>query len=261
MTLKFTALPGYTSRENKMNDQLNELFAKWYAYLKAGAAGRFDPATFIPDGFYPQYTTQKKKILFIGREGLWEPGANYIDLLYGWYTNKDDTKNDDHKKLVNGHKFHRLLLKISYGLNHGCLPWAEIPDADKLTETFGVPGGFSFAFMNLSKLSNATEHWRLTPKAVNDFLECSNASGDNFFNREISIFEPNLIITMNFRDKWLNSLGECKTLPAATNQLGQNLLEVNGRETLLLNAYHFSAVNKSDQTAYYDLYRSTVFWT
>jgi hypothetical protein len=143
------------------------------------------------------------------------------------------------------------LLKIAYGLNHGCLPWAEIPPASALAETFACPGGLSFAFMNFSKLSNETKSRRPHWPAIAAFLECSKGSGGHFFNREIGILDPDLIIAMNLNDEWLNSLGEIKTLASSHEKLGHCLLKVNGRETLLLNSFHFSA-RKSDLADYYE---------
>ena len=243
-----TTLAGYTSQEREMNRRLNGLFAEWRACLKAGAAGRFDPAWFVTDGFYPRYTEQKKKILFIGREAYGIAGGSYIDELHACYKN-----NSIGNTSIGQYPFHRRLFYVAWGLTNGCQPWPEIPAVTALTPGLAEPGGLSFAFMNFSKLSNETDTpTKLNYPVVEAFLECTQASGGDFFNREIGILEPDLIITMKFWDEWLYSLGELKTLPSGNDKLGRYFLKVNGRETLLLNGFHFSARNKCDRCDFYD---------
>jgi hypothetical protein len=59
-----------------MNRRLNELFAEWYACLKARMAGRFYPVEFVTDGFYPRCTEQKKKIYFFAMKTS-NPGRSF----------------------------------------------------------------------------------------------------------------------------------------------------------------------------------------
>jgi hypothetical protein len=119
-----------------------------------------------------------------------------------------------------------------------------------LTAAFACPGGLSFAFMNFSKLSNETDFSaKLNLPAVTAFLECSQGAGTNFFNREISILEPDLIITMNL-NKWLAALGEYE-LVEQLPKVERLRLKAGGRSIPLLNTYHFSALKK-DQDDYYD---------
>jgi len=250
--ITLTALEGYTPREREMNQKLNELFAEWHFCLKAGAtAGNFNPewpAWFVTDGFYPLYTEQKKKILFLGRESYGLAGHSYIDELYGYY--KGNTVGG---ATVGQYPFHRRLFYVAWGLTHDCQPWSEIPVISDLAVSLAEPGGFSFAFMNFCKLSNETEaSTRLNESAVAAFLECSKAAGGDFFNREIGILEPDLIITMKFREEWLNSLGEIRSLPSSNAELGQFQLKVGGRDILLLNSFHYSERFKKDKDDYYD---------
>ena len=240
-----TTLNGYTPQEQEMNLKLNELFEEWFGCLKEKAVGRFDPTWFVTDGSYPRYTEQKTKVLFIGREAHSIAGSSYIDVLYNAY--KTNYIGGRH---INKYAFHRRLFYIAYGLTHNCPPWTEIPYPGDITADFACPSGLSFAFMNLSKLSNETNHpTRMNWSVVTPFIECCQNAGTNFFNREIAILKPDIIITMNFY-YCLTALGELETLEPHP-YADRLLLKVDGRSIPLLNTYHFSAI-KSDLDVFYN---------
>jgi hypothetical protein len=199
----------------------------------------------VADGFFPQYTEQKRKILFIGRESV-QIGSCYIDVLYKAY--KEGLVGG---KALDQYLFHSRLLKIAYGFTHECCPWTEIPEASEIAATFAEPGGLSFALMNFCKLSNETGGSALDRQAVAAFLEISRAAGKQFFNREINVIQPDLIITMNFEDNWLYSLGTLADLKKVKGVDGY-LLAVGDRQIPLLNSFHFSAWNKTDPDDFYD---------
>ena len=63
----------YTLQEEiELNDKLNALFSEWGKELKSRKISN----KVIKDGFYPFYTQQKPKILFVGRESL---GRDWCD--------------------------------------------------------------------------------------------------------------------------------------------------------------------------------------
>ena len=250
---QISCLAGYTEREQEMNRRLNELFEEWYACVKAGAEGpfkgRFDPAWFVTDGFYPRYTEQKPKILFIGREAHGIGGGSYIDVLHKCYRT-----NYIGERHINKYQFHYRQFYIAYGLTNHYPSFEALPQASELTPNFATPGGLSFAFMNFSKLSNETANpTRLNRPIVESFLECSRASGENFFNREIAIIEPDLIIAARLFPEWLDSgcLGELKKMPPVNEYVNCYLLKVKDQEIPLLNPFHFSAIKK-DKEHFYD---------
>ena len=240
-------LEGYTPEEQRMNNELNKLFDAWCSFLNTDEIkNRFCIEHFVSDGFFPHYTAQNIKILFIGREALNIGGCSYIDIIHKCYKN-----NYIYDRHINSHPFHRKLFKIAYGLTHGCPHWEEIPSPSDLTDSFATCDGLSFAFMNLSKISNETERWTADYATINSFLEDSAQSRMNFINKEIEILSPDLIITMNFADKF-KYLGNIKAIPGNDGgTVHRYELEVNGKMIPLFGTYHFSAV-KSDCNDFYN---------
>jgi hypothetical protein len=247
--LEFTEIEGFTPKEKKMNTALSELFSAWQESIKSmEGENTFWAEYFVSDGFYPRYTEQKNKVLFIGREshsGM--AGQSYIYLLYKAYM----------EKKINGialerYAFHRRLLKIAYGLTHECCLWKEIPRATDIASTLGKEGGISFAFMNLSKISNEEpegSYKQSNQKQIKSFLEATRDSGRDFIAEEIELLAPDLIIAMNFADKF-EYLGLPEKL---TGDADAHLwrLTVKGKKYPLIDAYHFAAAKK-ERAVFYD---------
>ena len=225
--------------EIKLNAELHRLFEDWKEHIKGVKLyDGYSAKNFIKDGFYPFYTRQSKKILFIGREAYGIDGEkSYIDLLLKCY--KENSVGD---KKLDAWQFHNLMFKITYSLCNNCFDWKKIPSASKLTKNFGTPDGISFAFMNISKFSNE-ETWSLNKKLVNSFIN----NAEDFIAKEIKLLNPDLVITMNFG----NNVELCGNLERieekSTPDVGLYWLDLGTRKILLADTWHFSAPNKSPE--------------
>ena len=227
--------------EQKLHAELLSLLDEW---KKIVCTDQTSSNLFVEDGFYPFYTQQPVKILFVGREALGMAGLNYIDVLFDAYKNKIVGE-----KPIDGYKFHRLLFYIAYGIIHRETDWKKIPYASELADNFGTPSGISFAFMNLSKFSNESDSWEADNLLIDSFLEKSQKAKANLFNKEIELLSPDLIFTMNLEER-INFLGEI-----TERQNGYDVdfmkLKAGTRQIPLLNTWHFASPNKSEYQNYY----------
>ena len=73
----------YPDSELGLKEKIENLNGEWLDFLKEQLPNESCniERLFVSDGFYPYYTSQKKKILFIGREALGIGGWNYMELL------------------------------------------------------------------------------------------------------------------------------------------------------------------------------------
>ncbi|MDR2050502.1 MAG: hypothetical protein LBQ63_01845 [Deltaproteobacteria bacterium] len=246
---QFTEIEGFTLKEKEMNATLCELFSAWKESIKSmEGENTFWTEYFVSDGFYPRYTEQKTKVLFLGRESHGGMGGySYIYLIYKGYMEKIIDG-----KALEQYALHRRLLKITYGLMHNLCPWEDIPKAADIASTLGKEGGISFAFMNLCKIDNEEPegaHKNCNWGQIGSFLEATKNSGRDFIAEEIDILAPDVIIDMNLCDKF-DYLGETEKL---TNDANAHLwrLIVKGKKYPLIDAYHFAA-KKGDQADFYD---------
>lgn len=62
----------YPESELDLKEKIENLNGEWLDFLKEQLPNESCniEKLFVSDGFYPYYTSQKKKILFIGREAL-----------------------------------------------------------------------------------------------------------------------------------------------------------------------------------------------
>ncbi len=245
---QFLEMDGFTDKEKELNAVLAALFADWLEVLRnAESEYAFLAEHFVSDGFYPRYTEQRPKILFIGRESHGMAGHSATLLLYNAYRERKVNG-----KALERHAFHKRLLKVAYGLTHGCCPWAEIPRATDLAASFGKEGGLSFAFMNLCKISNEAPEGdfnRCNQNQMFGFLEATRQSGRNFLAEEIDLLDPEVIIAMNFADNFFR-LGHVEQL---TDRADAHLwrLTTRGKSYPLIDTYHFAAPME-DQAVFYD---------
>ncbi|UZE97276.1 hypothetical protein [Alkalimarinus alittae] len=236
----------YPENELVIQNELNSVFREWSSF----AIGKPFPNKrtsddMVLDGFYPYYSKQKCKVLFVGRESLGLTGDNYIDLLHHIYT----TKKTIGDKTLNQHRFHALMFYITYGLNNDCCHWNDIPMATEIADTFASERGISFAFMNLSKLSNDTDDWNADWALIDGFVDVFNDSPVNYFANQIDTVCPDIILTMNLESR-LKVLGEVSVIEYGECASYYTLRTAN-KKYLLIDLYHFSAI-KSQQSCYYE---------
>lgn len=201
---------------------------------------------FVADGFYPYYFQQKIKLLFVGRESLGMSGLDYISELFNAY--KNNRIGNCHINQP-GCSFHNRLMYVAYGLLNGMPEWQTIDYADKLTPRFGEKDGFSFAFMNISKLSNESANWQANWRLINAAVKASTHER-NFIQEEVALLEPDVVIAMHLDKAHLDSIGSSKLLEENQN-ISAYALKTANRLTLLLNTWHFSAPNKKDISEIY----------
>jgi len=221
--------------------KLETLFTEWHQHFTINSSTLLKHAAddMVCDGFYPHYFSQRKRILFVGREARQISGLNYIDLLLRAYR-EGKWIGDQH---LNVNKFHSRMLYIAYGIANGMPEWKDIPNASLIGDTFGSPDGLSFAFMNISKLSNEADEWPSDWETINlaHGLSCQSR---RFNQEQVAILEPHIVITMNLGEK-IKSLGNL-TLIEQTEQIRSFWLENDGHRSLLIDTWHFSARNKDD---------------
>ena len=240
----------YPNEELSLKQAINELNRDWYSCICKNSVSDLS-SLYVSDGFYPYYTHQKIKILFIGKESL-EVSGDYIEELF-----KAIKLGKIGDKTLNEHKFHALMLYVVYGLQHNCLDYNNIPCATEISKNFATPNGISYAFMNLSKFSNESGHWISDDALIDSFLRISSMSPENYFAKEIEILNPDLIIGMNLnedekKDRY-KFLGELK-YPTHYGNKGQvcaQKLITRYREYNFIDCYHFSAPNKKWDEDYY----------
>lgn len=235
----------YAPEEHALFDSLENLFVEWQLALSKSdnpiVRDSADEMTW--DGFYPWYSRQPKKILFLGRDSYGLEGCSYINVFYDIYR---ENKLIGGSKSLNQSFFHARMLRIAWGLLNGMPEWEDIPLADSIGNQFGTPDGISFAFMNLCKIRNASNGTQADFPAIHAFCE-ESTKGRNFIAEQISLLAPDLVIAMNFADL-LDYVGEC--VPVEQGKVAKSRLFANGHECLALDSWHFSAT-KSHVEDYY----------
>lgn len=230
--------------EHEQLSTLNKLFSTWHNDAKQISFDNNKTANDIVfDGFYPYFSKQSCKVLFIGRESLGLTGDHYLDLLHGCY--KAGRLGD---KSLNQSQFHALMLRIAYGLNNNCCSWDDIPTATEIANAFATADGISFAFMNLSKFSNESDDYQADWPLIDSFINSFTNEKENHFNKQIEIINPDIIVTMNL-EKRLGALGERTSLEYTPNA-AYFRLKCADRDILLMDLHHFSAV-KTHEEAFY----------
>ena len=236
----------YPLKEWASLDQLEALFRDWrecYANSQ-NTLVRAQSQKIVTDGFYPFYFQQSTQILFVGREARGIEGCDYLDILFHEYRGRQEIGG----RHLNFDAFHSRMLYIAWGLLNGMPDWETIPWANEIASSFGSESGISFAFMNLSKLSNESDQW-LSDWEMIKASHDSATSTRNFIREEVALLKPNIVITMNLGDR-LKALGNMELIEQTTN-VNSYWLDSDGHRSLMLDCYHFSAPGKSHVASYY----------
>jgi hypothetical protein len=225
----------------------SKLLHDWKSYISDKMKIKGYPSdVFVPDGFYPYYYSQKTKVLFIAAECTGLNGRDYIEIIYGAYK---ENRIGDPEQHINQYKFHERMFRITYGINNDFPEYDETPRPSELTGAFATDKGISFAFIELSKFSNDTGNYRKNYKAIHDFIDMSQGKEKNFWNDQIKILDPDLIITMNLKD-YLNNLGKI-TVINDEKYPREYTLEVGNKKVTLIDTHHFSYLKES-KSYFYD---------
>lgn len=241
----------YPAGEHHLIDQLERLFSQWKQTVDVASVPGLSGNMLVTDGFYPHYTKQKIRLLFIGRETLEMEGEDYIDVLFSAYK-----ENRVAGTSLNSHQFHSLMLRLAWAVQNQLPPWEQVPSASSLVHQLGVEGGFSFAFVNLSKFSNESGNWQVDRNLINSFisLSCpqvtSQASTTNLILKEIGLLAPDLIITMNIGE-YFQKIGRFNPVEYGGDVSLYHLELQDGKKVPVVDTHHFSAPGKSPQRDYY----------
>lgn len=210
--------------------------------------------SFVRDGFYPGYSVQPIRVLFVGRESL-SMWGDYTERMYEMYQS-----NRIGSATVNQYKFHALLFYVAYGFTHGFPEWKDIPWASDLAKSMeNVKKGTSFAFMNLSKFSNWNEkEWTVDWELIKRSMDATRDGDENLLAKEIDILDPHVICSMNIAEslKEIAVQSESVDLPAeykaVTSDVKLYQMKFMNNKQLVVDMWHFSAPGKPWQKCYYD---------
>ena len=245
-------------REIQMHSELCELGEKWRkSIMQNESLARFS-VNFYMDGFYPYYTRQNCRVLFVGREACWLNGGNYIETVC-----KSIQADNFNGWTVNQYPFHKRQFYLAYGIlkfvKDGVFPkWEAVPwasemakrifaksDADSdIGNTFGGLHSISWAFINLSKISNNSGNWQIGDTY---YSFTNDAKNREYTRKEIKLLAPNIIIGANVPEL-AEILGYAS--PSKDNA-NCYYYSPNGDFPHFLNCWHFSAT-KADKTAFYN---------
>lgn len=238
--MNFRPQISYPECENHKIASLENLFRDWHQHFAANSLqlGKHTADEMVWDGFYPHYFSQRKRILFVGRESRDIAGYHNMDVIFNAY--RLDKKING--KPLDNNYFHSRMIYVAYGIMNGLPLWHDIPFASEIVDSFGAPHGLSFAFMNISKLSNESEHFASDFDAIRTAYSLSSQSR-NYIREEVAILEPHIVITMNLGNK-IHALGQLTELHRSGEAETYRLLSGSHR-SLLINTWHFAAWNKN----------------
>lgn len=260
----------YSDFEKQKNKELDSLFSDWIKQLSKnkipidnGNKEKITPADcFAKDGFFPGYFDENNlKVCFIGRETR----------LIGGYDFRDTSKEFFEEYYTNNNNWWRHLLYIIYGIKtKGEYKFEDIPDGLYILNKMYETNKYGFASINISKYSNDDESvWQTNVNLVHRFLKDSKLGKTNFFQKELEILEPDVIITANLweiiEQEYMNlCLPESNFLGTKNiTHDGESVAEygkytLNGKMIDFINLYHFSA-KKSDKYCYYNPVMKVLF--
>lgn len=207
------------------------------------------PSNFIHDGFYPYYTVQDVKILFIGREAYQMDANNYIDVMFPQIQSGVTRRNANSKgKPIDEDPFYAAQMYIAYSILHDCMPYEQVPWAKDFCSSFGTENGISFAFMNMNKFSSWSNTWNTNWELMDAYIETATNDNTNHIEDEICNLKPDIIISMGFEYDRLTSLGGILTgkLENSSSITNVHHLTMLGQMIPVLDTYHFSKPGKLD---------------
>jgi hypothetical protein len=199
---------------------------------------------FSSDGFFPYYFSQKYKVLFVGREDRndWNIVKEWMKILQ--------------KGELNNQNFFVPLLKILYGIeNNFSIEYKKVPDINKIGKKIATNKGYSFAILELSKYGNENDDSGKNYDKIlmKKFLDDSHLNKNEFFKDELSILDPDIIITMNIwavsgMKKYIDKyIFENSTVLHSLKYAQLRAAKINDKHIPIIDTYHFSARGKNNE--------------
>lgn len=209
----------YPKTEQELKKSVDLLNSDWHSAC---------PEAFVRYGFYPHYTHQRYRLLFVGREARGLAECDYIEALYN--------NNYIFGKMPKGN-FHHRLLYLAYGLLNDFPDFAHIPGSREIAKNDFIAGRLSFSFMNISTISN--ESGVATQREKYDQ---SNRSGTNFRRDMIRLLAPDIIVCANCgSDISVLSDENGRKLLEMSDLVTTELLQFGGKRCLRFDTYHWGA--------------------
>jgi hypothetical protein len=249
--------------EVEKRKEINSLMRDWKKTIRSkkikfAGIKKYYPAIehFSSDGFYTKYYSKKTKVLFIGREDRWAATEKYYDII-ALIMDRFFPKNHDHNK----HPLTRHILYIVQGIkNRGKLKFKELESAYVIAKKMDKTKDYGYASMNISKYSNSSPKGIIADiNLINSFLEHSNLKKTDFFQKELAILDPDVIITGNL----LNWEIEPEYLDLCFGEKRKKIDEIPGKAILyeieisnkkrkLIDLKYAFPSRKSDKQYFYD---------
>ena len=262
--------PFRTGYEQDKREEIEKLMEDWKAVIKTKAPMVFPDDKkkyptidyFNSDGFFPGYfSSDSKRILFIGRESRYCSGKDRILSDLEWFKNGS----------VNTSAYWRRILYITYGIQmQGKVEFDDVPYAKDILNEMIKRNKYGFAIMNISKYSNDEEYGRTANyEQINRFLIDTELSKRNFIREEIEILDPEIIITANLWNGKIDETELEKIFPTADcsnydfykdkkNIANMWDFDLNEKKVKLIDLYHFSCIG-SDRNYFYDPVMSLLY--
>lgn len=231
----------YPLDEQELKKDLDALMLQWTSDI----VSLQDREDFCSDGFFPYYTHQNTKILFIGQESYDLGGRDYISTFYDMFR----AGQMENGISINQSKFHRRAFYVTYGILRQFPIWKDVPYPDAHNKDIFSENGISFAFMNISKISPYSGYrptdWTDVKRSVNE--------GANYIREEVKLLAPDIVVTMALmRDAEIRSalFDTCEPVDCTDPDVHVYQAMNGDKKMLVLDAWHFSAW-KNELNCYY----------
>ena len=212
----------YPFVEIGLKNRIDELNKRWEAACRDG---------FLSYGFYPYYTKQKYRILFVGREAH---SMSYDDYIQVKYKNYIEASGDTNRN------FHRRIFYLAYGLLNDFPEFTSIPWSSDIASDDFANGKLSFAFMNISAKGNETGS---TSTQWSEY-DKSNKDGRSFRKEMIQILAPDIIVCANCGWNITQLADRFESLESGKLVTTEHLF-FGSKSCLRFDTYHWSATNAS----------------
>ena len=258
----------YAEDETDKYKEITTLLKVWKKEVSTSVATAESSgeSLFVEDGFFPNYYNQKYKVLFIGREergdGAFSEGRKF-KIVHDWLNIFNNDNGLDTRYGLLG-----PLLILLYSIeNRFQEKYKNLKIKEKVTSiarSIGKPDGLSFAFMELSKYYNQNGA-KSNKSLMEKFLEHSHLEKRNFFKEELTILNPDIIITLNlwglnrkiseYIDKFV--FGELNFVPQRNfgKEICLNCIMLAGKKIPIIDMYHFSKPGSKEKDLFNPLMR------
>lgn len=260
--MKDTILHYFTGIETEKRNTLFMLMNKWYNSI----SNKENIDWFYTDGFFPNYFSQKHKVLFIGREARWITSGG-DNVVHGDYIGSSIRWLET--GIQKGNFWRRILNMVQLFKSDGKKEFEQLLSFKDCAKEMVENHDYGFAIMNISKYSNDTDGGgEADYDFINQFLEDSQLEKHNFFQEELKILNPDFIITF---DLWENGkidhkyLDLCFGKKTALDEYPKTSpdgrlyeIDLDGKKVKLIDIYH-PASRKPDKDCFYTPIKELLF--